>query len=72
MFMMMIDNCWWLVMMIIWLWICLNEEYMYMHIWFDYMMIDYGEGYYLVIIIITCILNWVEINELSYDITYMV
>ena len=69
---MMIDNCWWLVMMIIWLWICLNEEYMYMHIWFDYMMIDYGEGYYLVIIIITCILNWVEINELSYDITYMV
>ncbi len=49
MFMMIIDNCWWLEMMIIWLWICLNEEYMYMYIWLDYMMIDYGEGYYLVI-----------------------
>jgi hypothetical protein len=31
------------------MWICLNEEYMYMYIWLDYMMIDYGEGYYLVI-----------------------
>ena len=35
MFMMIIDNCWWLEMMIIWLWICLNEEYMYMYIWLD-------------------------------------
>jgi hypothetical protein len=31
MFMMIMDNCWWLVMMIIWTCICLSEEYMYIY-----------------------------------------
>jgi hypothetical protein len=30
-------------------------------------MIDYGEGYYIVIDNNNCMPNWVEINELLYD-----